>query len=105
VTVLSMVIWFGRAADWKISMFAVAAGAMALGLVVTRLVETFGRPLSIDESPDDWRDVGVPGAGAGVNASWSTGSGDTWSSLPAQPAPAAHTDQWGGADDRWSSLR
>jgi ribose/xylose/arabinose/galactoside ABC-type transport system permease subunit len=101
VTLLGMVIWYSRAADWKISMFAVAAGALALGLVVTRLVETFGRPLSIDESPDDWRDVGVPGAAA----TWSTGSGDTWSSLPAQPAPASRADQWGGTDDRWSSLR
>lgn len=104
VTLLSMVIWYARAADWKISLFAVAAGAVALGLVVTRLVETFGRPLPIDsESVDDWSDVGVPGSGSGAN--WSTGSGDTWSSLPAQPVPPARTDQWGGTDDRWSSLR
>ena len=50
-----------------------------------------------DDGPDDWSDVGVPGT------SWSTGSGDTWANLPAQPAPA-RADQWGD-EDRWSSLR
>ncbi|GHJ46448.1 hypothetical protein Cs7R123_37900 [Catellatospora sp. TT07R-123] len=94
---LGLVMWYSIAADWKMSQFALAAGALAVGLVVTRLVETFGRPLPADD-PDDWSDVGVPGT-----ASWSTGSGDTWANLPAQPAPP-RTDQWGD-DDRWSSLR
>lgn len=99
VTLLTLVVWYAQAADWRISPYALAAGAIAVGLVITRLVETFGRPLPIDDdSPDDWSDVGVPGSN-----SWSTGSGDTWANLPAQPAPA-RTDQWGD-DDRWSSLR
>ncbi|MDI1465099.1 ABC transporter permease [Catellatospora sp. KI3] len=94
---LGLVMWYAVAADWKMSQYALAAGALAVGLVVTRLVETFGRPLPVDD-PDDWSDVGVP-----ATSSWSTGSGDTWANLPAQPAPP-RTDQWGD-DDRWSSLR
>jgi hypothetical protein len=54
----------------------------------------------MDDTPEDWADVGVVGS-TGV---WSTGSGDTWSGLPAQPAPA-RSDQWGGNDERWPSLR
>ncbi|GAA1619688.1 ABC transporter permease [Catellatospora bangladeshensis] len=101
VSLLSLVVWYAGkdAANWRISHYALAAGVVAVGLVVTRLVETFGRPLPVDEeSPDDWSDVGVPGT-----AAWSTGSGDTWANLPAQAAPA-RTDQWGD-EDRWSSLR
>lgn len=98
VSLMALVVWYAEAAEWRISLYALAAGAVALGLVVTRLVETFGRPLPLDDdSPDDWADVGVPGT------SWSTGSGDTWANLPAQPAPA-RADQWGD-EDRWSSLR
>ena len=62
VTLLTLVVWYAEAANWRISLYALAAGAVAIGLVVTRLVETFGRPLPVDDdSPDDWSDVGVPG--------------------------------------------
>lgn len=99
VALLTLLIWYAQAEGWRISFYALAAGAVATGLVVTRLVETFGRPLPLYGDPEDWTDVGVAGT-AGV---WSSGSGDTWSNLPAQPAPH-RTDQW-GEDDRWSAIR
>ena len=79
-----------------------AAGAMATGLIVTRLVETFGRPLSLDDGPDDWSDVGIAST-----TSWSTHptttAADTWSGLSAQPTSPATTttSPWGAETDRW----
>jgi ribose/xylose/arabinose/galactoside ABC-type transport system permease subunit len=94
---------YGVRADWQISPWVLAAGALLAGLVVTRLVETFGRPLSLEEGPDDWSDVGI-GTGMATTASWSTPvAPDAWSGLSAQPtSPAATTTtQWGAETDRW----
>jgi hypothetical protein len=89
---------YGDRADWRISDFVLAAGAVATGLIVTRLVETFGRPLDLG-GPEDWSDVGV-----GATTTWSTVSdGDPWtglSSAPASPPPTTTTTQWGDTD-RW----
>ena len=103
LVVLLMV--YGDQSGWGISPLLLAGGAVATGLIVTRLVETFGRPLSVDENPDDWTDVGVGGA-----ASWSAPSttGDPWAGLSSQPASpppptsttTTATSQWGDTD-RW----
>jgi hypothetical protein len=72
---------YGEKANWRISIWVLAAGAVGTGLVVTRLVETFGRPLSLEGSADDWSDVGV----GTTTSTWNTGTTDTWSGLSAQP--------------------
>lgn len=98
-TVITLLITYGEQANWKISIWVLAAGAVGTGLVVTRLVETFGRPLSLDDGPDDWSDVGVAGT-----SSWSTAPvTDAWSGLSAPTSPAAGTttSQWGAETDRW----
>jgi len=90
---------YGEKANWRISPWVLAAGAVGIGLIVTRLVETFGRPLSLDGGADDWSDVGVGTVGT---SSWSTGT-DTWSGLsatPTSPSPTT-TTQWGADADRW----
>lgn len=97
---VALVTTYGDHAGWRISVWALAAGTLGTGLVVTRLVETFGRPLTIGDGPDDWSDVGVGGTG------WSTAptSGDPWtglSSAPSSPPPTTTTTTQWGDTDRW----
>jgi len=97
---LALVIKLGEAADWRVSPYAVAAATLIAGLIVTRLVETFGRPLmSLDEeswtaeATSTWSGGGWTGPEAG---SWSA-------SLPSQTTTASRPDPW--QDDRWSTNR
>ncbi len=100
--VITLLITYSRFEDWGIALSVLGAGAVAVGLIVTRLVETFGRPLSLEDGPDDWSDVGIA-----TTSSWSTTSttaADTWSGLSAQPtSPATTTTSTWGAEstDRW----
>jgi ribose/xylose/arabinose/galactoside ABC-type transport system permease subunit len=92
---VALVIWFGQAAGWKLSLYAVAASAVAAGLVVTRLVETFGRPLpNVDD--EEWT--------ADASTSWANETTGGWSaSLPAQQTAVNRPDPW--PDDRWTAGR
>ncbi|MBB5871267.1 ribose/xylose/arabinose/galactoside ABC-type transport system permease subunit [Allocatelliglobosispora scoriae] len=94
-TAVALVIWFGEAAGWKLSLYAVAAATVAAGLVVTRLVETFGRPMpNVDE--EEWT--------AEASTSWATETTGSWSAtLPAQQTAANRPDPW--PDDRWTAGR
>jgi ribose/xylose/arabinose/galactoside ABC-type transport system permease subunit len=94
---------YGQQENWGISPWVLAAGAIAAGLVVTRLVETFGRPLSMDDGPDDWSDVGIASTSTWSSTPASTTAADTWSGLSAQPTSPATTttSQWGAETDRW----
>lgn len=86
VTLLMFCFAYAELRDWEVSAGAIAAAAIALGLVVTRLVETFGRARADwDETGDDAED----------------GWGDTWSdpqeswsfALPAEPTDP-RADRW-----------
>lgn len=95
-----LIILFLRYEDERnldIALAAVAAATVAAGLLVTRLVETFGRPRSAVESEDDWEPEPDP-------SDWTngrTGRIGNWStSLPAQPVET-RDDPW----DRWGSGR
>jgi hypothetical protein len=115
LAVLALVLFdrYQVAKDWEIALLATAGVAVAGGLVVTRLIETFGRPrwAGDDEATDRWETTtpaGVEGrattpAGNSANAteSWPSSATDSWSSaLPARPAPGGGPDPWD--DDRWS---
>ena len=99
--VITLLMVYGDRSGWNVSPLLLGGGAVATGLVVTRLVETFGRPLSVDDSPEDWSDVAV-----GAATTWSTPSttGDPWTGLSSQPASPPSTTttstQWGDTD-RW----
>ncbi|MEV0714933.1 ABC transporter permease [Asanoa sp. NPDC050611] len=74
----------------EVTTAALGAGAVVVGLIVTRLVETFGRPKSAgDDTP--WQTTTPRGSTLGDRT-------DSWSSLPAQPtenrAVAWDTDRW-----------
>jgi ribose/xylose/arabinose/galactoside ABC-type transport system permease subunit len=95
VTLLTLLMHYGVAADLKIAPYAWAAGAIIVGLVVTRMVERFGRPRAEDDE-DMWS--GSSSSGMSSNG-WSSSSRQGgWSSqLPARPLD----DTWSGAEDRW----
>jgi ribose/xylose/arabinose/galactoside ABC-type transport system permease subunit len=100
VTLLVLLIHYGDAADWKMSPYALAGGAIGVGLVLTRLVETLGRPRSADggDGGDTWGNVGRDES---VGSSWGSQRPGSWGSqLPARSVE----DTWGGAsDDRWGA--
>jgi hypothetical protein len=101
---VALLITYAEKANWRISIWLLAAGAVGTGLVVTRLVETFGRPLSLEGGAEDWTDVGVGvGSTAATTTSTWSGGADTWSGLSAQPTSPSPTttSQWGVDADRW----
>ncbi|GAB3856173.1 hypothetical protein GCM10029963_52070 [Micromonospora andamanensis] len=89
---------YAQARGWTVSHWAVGGAALAAGLVVTRLVETHGRPAPA---------VGVlppppptePATGGGWSVAQPQPVGD-WPVLPTQPT-ASGTDPWGTR--RWES--
>ena len=97
VVVLTLFIRYADERNLDIALAAIAAAAVAAGLVVTRLVESYGRPRSAAEPEEEW---GEPGSAAASN--WSAARADRpepWnSSLPGQPTES-RTDPWGA--DRW----
>lgn len=98
VVLLTLFMRYADETGWDIAQLAVAAGAIAVGLVVTRLVETFGRPAA-HEREGDWEPA--PTADEPASSTWSTAESDSWSStLPAQPA-GGRTDPWD--NDRWGT--
>lgn len=96
VALAALFITYADLRGWDISLHAIAAVAVAVGLMVTRLVESFGRPRPGRDGDDlEWeRDV-RPSA-------WTSSRPDrqeSWSSaLPAQPTEG-RTDAWDS--DRW----
>jgi ribose/xylose/arabinose/galactoside ABC-type transport system permease subunit len=105
---LTLFIKYDDVEGWDISLFAVAAAMLGGGLIVTRLVETYGRPEPVGEEVDmvddnGWVTTAPSGATELASASgpaWSPRQ-DTWgSSLPAQPTNG-RSDAWD--DDRWGA--
>jgi ribose/xylose/arabinose/galactoside ABC-type transport system permease subunit len=97
--------------DWRISIFAIAAAAVAGGLLVTRIVETYGRPpmareVLVQDEEEEWvstptseeaNETALSGAASG---GW-TSRQESWSSaLPAQPT-TGRPDPWD--ENRWDS--
>ncbi|MPZ28689.1 MAG: ABC transporter permease [Micromonosporaceae bacterium] len=105
VTALVLFDRYQQEQGWQIALLATAAGLVAAGLVVTRLVETFGRPRPGSELPEPserWESTAAtagsepPATSAG---GWPSAATDSWSSaLPARPV-AGTPDPWD--DDRW----
>jgi len=81
---------------FDIALFAVAACAIGGGLIITRLVETYGKPLSGAMVDEDWN--GAPSTGV---ATWRPDAPETWTPPPS--APTARPDRWD--DGPWGSSR
>jgi ribose/xylose/arabinose/galactoside ABC-type transport system permease subunit len=93
---------YQQAQGWAIALLATTAVMLAVGLVVTRLVERLGRPRSAD-ADDDWAPTPAvsrsdPDGDSRSTDAWAGGP-DSWTSaLPAQPArpqPSPWDDRWG----------
>jgi hypothetical protein len=84
--------WSGRK-GLDISLFATAACVFGGGLIVTRLVETYGRPLS-PGSGEDWNAAPTNGV-----TNW-TPDLEAWNSASTTPA---RTDRWD--EGPWGSAR
>ncbi|MCA2215878.1 ABC transporter permease [Jidongwangia harbinensis] len=82
---LTLFLDYAERRDLDIALFAVAAATLGAGLVVTRLVETYGRPLPVVPD-DDWQAT----ANAGTTT-WSPDLPETWT-------PPASTEN---RSDRW----
>src|SRR6185437_9465758 len=58
VILIVLLVRYSSAEKWNVSLLAVAAFAIGGGLVVTRLVETFGRPRPLIEEPEEPLEIG-----------------------------------------------
>lgn len=95
---LTLFATYAELRDWDIALAAVAAVTVTAGLVVTRMVESFGRSRPPVEDDDEEEEPTSSGA-FGWGASRSDGQ-ESWSSaLPAQPTDG-RSDPW--RSDRWS---
>jgi ribose/xylose/arabinose/galactoside ABC-type transport system permease subunit len=82
--------------DFDIALFAIAACAIGAGLGVSRLIETYGRPLPVFGGDEDWNAA----ATTGTTANWSPDMPESWSpNMPAQN----RTDRWD--EGPWGSAR
>jgi ribose/xylose/arabinose/galactoside ABC-type transport system permease subunit len=103
VIVLVLFSRYSAAKGWDIALLAIGAFAIVAGLIVTRLVETFGRPRPlqpIDEEPEEpqWARSAPPPADMNDSGSWS-GARTGWTSQ----LPARTTDEGWGAEERWGT--
>ncbi|WP_271189649.1 ABC transporter permease [Dactylosporangium matsuzakiense] len=125
VVVVTLLLRYTQAEGWKLQPAALAAGAIGIGLVVTRLVETFGRPRTAREIAEDapWTPPSItppqpepednwsppssrtggwtPGA-YGNTAYDSTGYGNTGYGNTGNEAPRESDRGW-GVEERWGT--
>lgn len=95
VAAMALFLDYADRRNLHIALYAIAACAIGGGLIVTRLVETYGRPLAAGVAAEDWN--GAPTTGT---ANWRADLLDTWTpNAPAQPRP----DRWD--DGPWGSGR
>ncbi len=106
VSLATLFLAYGDAANWRMSPLAVAAGLIGAGLVVTRLVEALGRPRNAgtQDSSEVWgrRRAGESSSGSSTGPARAGGanSGGWSSQLPAR----ALDDNWGSSgNDRWGA--
>jgi len=101
VTLLALVVTYAAAGGWRLSNLGVAAALIGFGLLISRLVETFGRPRSAVDADEpaeepDW----TPGAATG-DGRW-TGAGGGSGGWPGGSSARTQEDTW-EADHRWGA--
>ncbi|MFF5174076.1 ABC transporter permease [Micromonospora sp. NPDC000089] len=94
------------ARGWTVNRWTVGAAALALGLVATRLVESFGRPRAATVDRVEY----VPAGDGTISAGWSlpgpSHNGD-WPPVPPQstatPPDPWQAPRWDTGGDRWDT--
>jgi MFS family permease len=100
-TLLTLVIRYLEVTDRRVSQLATAAVAIGVGLVVTRLVESYGRPRgTASREVEQWRIISPTLASDPPpdNGGWSGSRATGWTS----PLPASSADDSWGGDDIWT---
>jgi ribose/xylose/arabinose/galactoside ABC-type transport system permease subunit len=95
---LTLVPRYVAAEQRAVSVFAVAAAAIGVGLLVSRLMEVLGRPKAVPEMVQPGTPSRYESEPAEVDGPWSTGSGSVWQPNPAERSPEDR--RW---DERWAS--
>ena len=95
---LLMVVFMGysQQKDWKISTLVIGGGAIGIGLLVTRLVESFGRPHGDEYDPDSrrgWGPLTIPSQASSSNG---------WSPMVSASA-RSDDDGWGTSGSSWGT--
>lgn len=98
--------------EWQIALLAIAGGGLAGGLMITRLVETFGKPKSVSEpaEPAESRASATPAADRPVVTSppWETAMptrvAEPSGGRHSEPTLAANQDWPNTNSDSWSSV-
>ncbi|MEV6693278.1 ABC transporter permease [Micromonospora sp. NPDC051196] len=91
---------YAQERGWTVSRWAVGGAALAVGLVVTRLVERYGRPAAEPARPVSPPPTGDPAGAGGWAMSQPEPVGDWPPALPAQ-STGNPTDPWGPR--RWET--
>jgi ribose/xylose/arabinose/galactoside ABC-type transport system permease subunit len=96
VAALTLFLDYSDRRDLDISLFAIGGAMIGVGLVITRLVETYGRPLPGGPSEEEWTGSGSAGT------TWTPDLPESWtppSSVPTQ----GRSDRWD--DGPWGASR
>nr|MDT0662659.1 ABC transporter permease [Micromonospora sp. DSM 115978] len=99
VVALTLFLRFDDERGLDIALAGVAAVTLAIGLLVTRLVETYGRPRSAAEVEQEWEEDEPEPAASSTWTQPGPARTDSWSALPGQ-SPESRVDPW--ATDRWA---
>jgi ribose/xylose/arabinose/galactoside ABC-type transport system permease subunit len=86
----------------RVAPLALAATAIVVGLIITRLIEAYGRPRSAmdDDADQSWRSSStVTSTPTSSDSGWSSQQSSGWTS----PLPARSGDDGWGSEDRWGS--
>jgi hypothetical protein len=91
---LALFLDYSARRNLDIALFAIAACMVGGGLIVTRLVETYGKPMSAAAVDEDWN--GAPSTGI---TNWQEESPDTWTppGVPVQRPDRWDDGPWGGS--------
>jgi ribose/xylose/arabinose/galactoside ABC-type transport system permease subunit len=93
VAAMALFLDYSDRRNLDIALFAIGACAIGGGLVITRLIETYGRPLAADGVDGDWNGA----ATTGPAANWSPEMPETFTpSVPAQN-PRWDEGPWAGS--------
>ncbi|MEU7871179.1 ABC transporter permease [Dactylosporangium sp. NPDC049140] len=107
VTVVTLLLRYTDAEGWKLQPVALAAGAIGIGLVVTRLVETFGRPRTAAETAQEeaWTPPSITAPQPEPEDNWSPPSTRTgsWPATSDYGNDPGETDRGWGLEERWGT--
>jgi hypothetical protein len=91
VSGMALFLLYAERRDFDIALFAIAGSTMGAGLIITRLVETYGGRMPVTGvGEEDWQ------AATSGPANWSPDVPQTWSQAAPEP-PGRWDDRWGTA--------